>query len=68
MSGDDPDDVGTGYLFLKGEIQPTKGQKTGIVIGVFFLCAIAWVVVALRGEREGWGRRHRRYDRRNYRR
>ncbi len=71
MSGDDPEDVGTGYLFLEGEIQPTSGQKTGIVIGVFFLCLVGWVVVALRGEREDWGRRHRRhrrYDRRNYRR
>lgn len=51
MSGDDPEDVGTGYLFLKGEIQPTGGQKRAIFIGALLFSMIGWVVAAFKGER-----------------
>ena len=59
MSGDDPDDVGTGFLYLDSEIQPDAGQKFWIVFWSFWVCMVGWGVVAMYGERP-WRRNRRR--------
>jgi hypothetical protein len=52
MSGDDPEDLGGGFLYLDNEIQPKPGQKLAIVIGAFLACCAVWVVFAVVGERK----------------
>lgn len=52
MSGGDPQDLGGGFLYLGGEIQPKPGQKLAIVIATFLLCCAVWLVFALIGKRK----------------
>jgi hypothetical protein len=52
MSGDDPRDLGGGFLYLDSEIQPKPGQKLAIVVATFLLCCVVWLVFALIGERK----------------
>ena len=51
MSGDEPDDLGGGFLYLDSDIQPKSGQKRIIVAVTFVLCCLIWVVFALVGAR-----------------
>lgn len=53
MKGGQPDDKGRGYLYLYGEIEPTKKQKVWIFVTAFFLSSFAWLITALMGERLG---------------
>lgn len=57
MTDDDPNDVGGGYLYLIGEIQPTGGQKVLVAIFTFIAACLVWVAAAAIGERV----RHRRF-------
>jgi hypothetical protein len=52
MSGDDPKDLGGGFLYLDSEIQPKPGQRLAIVIVTFLLCCAVWLVFAVIGERK----------------
>ncbi|MBM4402535.1 MAG: hypothetical protein FJ044_04805 [Candidatus Cloacimonetes bacterium] len=61
MSGGDIDDIGTGFKYLAGEIEPSSGQKMAIVVVTFIICMGGWVTAAAVGERT-WGRRRRGYD------
>jgi hypothetical protein len=58
MSGDDADDVGSGFSYLKREIEPSPLQKKWIVIAAFIFSLFAWCAVALMGDRypNRWGR------------
>ena len=52
MTGDDPEDVGTGNLYLRGEIRPTATHRWIIGVVAFVLSMFAWLSVALLGERD----------------
>lgn len=51
MSARDATDNGSGYLYLRNEIQPTTGQLVAMGVVVFILCGGLWVVAAVVGER-----------------
>jgi hypothetical protein len=51
MTANDADDVGTGFLYLDSEIQPTPDQKRNIEIGVFVISLFVWIGAAAFGER-----------------
>jgi len=55
MSGKSGD--GSGFLYLKGEIQPTDGQKRWILFFTFLASVVVWLVCALVGKQDyerGW--------------
>jgi len=52
MSGDEPDDLGGGFLYLNSDIQPKPGQKVAIVIGTFLACCAVWMAFVVIGERK----------------
>jgi hypothetical protein len=52
MSGDDPEDLGGGFLYLDSEIQPKPGQKLAIVIVTFVLCSAVWLAFAVVGKKK----------------
>jgi hypothetical protein len=54
MKGGGADDVGGGFLYLFGQIQPKPAQRFWIAVTAFILSMIAWVVAAVAGERAGW--------------
>jgi len=51
MSALDKDDFGSGFLYLKSEIEPSGMQKFWIVLVSFLTCLIVWFILALVGER-----------------
>ena len=59
MSGDGDDAAGFSYLL--NEIEPTTGQKIGILFVVFLFACIGWGISIAYGERMGF---HRSYNRR----
>ncbi len=59
MSAKDKNDVGRGFLYLKGEIQPTPKQKFWIGFFAFIACTIVWVVCICVDDS---GRKRSRYD------
>ena len=52
MSGKDADDNGSGFLYLRGEIQPTRSQQVWITICTFLACSLVWVVTVFTGRQE----------------
>lgn len=52
MQAKDPGDIGGGYLYLMGEIQPTGSQKFWIGFVCFIICCLVWVACSLIGERQ----------------
>lgn len=64
MNGTDPEDVGPGFLYLKGEIRPTTGALVVLALINFLVGAAVWVTLYIRGEHEPIRRRfHPRYRR-----
>lgn len=59
MAARDETDKGSGYLYLRDEIQPTTGQLVVIGIVVFILCGGLWLAAAVVGERMSHGSRSR---------
>lgn len=53
MSCEDKGDKGTGFLYLKNELQPTGGQKFWIEFVAFLLCGAVWGAALLVGVRPG---------------
>ncbi|MDP2598731.1 MAG: hypothetical protein Q8P49_02785, partial [Candidatus Liptonbacteria bacterium] len=51
MSGKNKNAAGAGFLYLKGEIQPTARQKFWIFFCAFLISGISWVACAFIGER-----------------
>jgi len=51
MKAQDKDDVGTGYLYLLGEIELTSKQQTVIGVIEFIASLFIWLAAALIGER-----------------
>lgn len=58
MSAEDSWDEGTGFLYLRGEINPTSSQKAWITFFVFLACGICWTVFAFIGERDSYRTRN----------
>lgn len=59
MSGDGDDAAGFKYLLT--EIEPTSGQKSMILFGVFIFALIGWGIAIYVGERTGHYGRYRRF-------
>ncbi len=51
MTSEESGDVGPGFTYWASQIQPTGGQKWTIGVVAFFVSLLAWVAVALLGER-----------------
>ena len=51
MTGKDPGDNGSGFLYLRGEIRPTGSQKAWITFFVFMACGICWAAFVFVGEK-----------------
>jgi hypothetical protein len=47
MSADDPEDVGTGFLYLDSRIEPKDGQKHLIVAITFVIGLMVWFALAV---------------------
>ena len=52
MTGEDKDDVGTGFKYLDAQIQPSKGQRSVMYIVIFLLTSVVWGIMSINGERE----------------
>lgn len=59
MTANDTDDVGTGFLYLGGEIEPDDGQKFSIGLGAFIISLLGWLTVVFIGEPGGPQSRNR---------
>lgn len=51
MSGKGANKIGAGFLYLKGEIQPTLSQKIWIGVFVFLASGLVWLACALIGDK-----------------
>lgn len=60
MSGDDADDVGTGFLHLDALIEPSGGEKFFIGLVAFLLSGAGWFAAVFIGDRTGYGQSRRR--------
>ena len=48
MSGDNKGGgVGSGFLYLSGEIQPTTGQSIAILVVAFVLSCLIWIAAVI---------------------
>lgn len=56
MTGEGEDDVGTGSLYLRGEIEPLPVHRFYIGLMAFFLSALSWTAAIAIGERRYGGR------------
>ena len=56
MTGKNPNDIGSGFLYLAHDVVIPTGSKVTIVLVTFFICMGVWVAAALYGypARERW--------------
>jgi hypothetical protein len=51
MKAEQSTDIGTGFLYLKGEIRPSTAGWFGIAVATLFACALVWIACLFIGQR-----------------